>query len=312
MQEYAVGVLPQDSGRRLDLFLADFFKNKKIGVSRHLIQKLIQQGRVSKGAPVLKPHYKIKTGEEFRVRLEQEKTNLLRPENIFLEIVYKDDNLAVINKPAGLVVHPGAGNYEHTLVNALLYRFKKLSDINPQRPGIVHRLDKETSGLLVVARENSAHLNLSRQFARHSIKRKYIALVKGRMEFDEGVIELPIGRHPRKRKNMAVGFGKKTRYAKTRYRTLKRTDEFSLLELEPFTGRTHQLRVHLAFLGHPILGDTKYGRNNAFSRLALHAKSLGFLHPATGKFMEFFCDIPPEFTKFDSQTLRCNLRRLAP
>jgi 23S rRNA pseudouridine1911/1915/1917 synthase len=138
---------------------------------------------------------------------------------------------------------------------------------------------------------------LAEQFSQHAIKRKYIALVKGSMEFDENIIELPIGRHPYKRKNMSVGFGKKARYAKTFYRTLKRTKDFSLLELEPFTGRTHQLRVHLAFLGHPILGDTKYGKNNAFPRLALHAQSLGFIHPRTNKFMEFSCVLPQEFTK---------------
>jgi 23S rRNA pseudouridine1911/1915/1917 synthase len=196
------------------------------------------------------------------------------------------------------VVHPAPGNYAHTLVNALLYHFKNLSDINAQRPGIVHRLDKETSGLLVIAKNNQAHLGLSKQFSQHSIKRKYIALVKGKMEFDENIVDLPIGRHPHKRKEMSVGFGKNAKSARTYYRTLKRTEHFSLLELEPFTGRTHQLRVHLAFLGHPILGDTKYAKNNEFVRLALHAKYLGFMHPATGKFIEFFCDIPKEFTEF--------------
>jgi 23S rRNA pseudouridine1911/1915/1917 synthase len=162
----------------------------------------------------------------------------------------------------------------------------------------VHRLDKETSGLLVIAKNNAAHLALTQQFAEHSIKRKYIALVKGKVEFDEDIIELPIGRHPYKRKNMAVGYGKKMRYARTYYRTMKRTDDFSLLELEPFTGRTHQLRVHLAFLGHPILGDTKYGRNNKFERLALHAKYIGFRHPRTQGFVEFNSETPTELTKF--------------
>ena len=195
-------------------------------------------------------------------------------------------------------MHPAPGNYEHTLVNALLHHFKNLSDINPQRPGIVHRLDKETSGLIVVAKNNSSHLTLAAQFAKHSIKRKYIALVRGRVEFDENVIEVPIGRHPLKRKNMAVSFKENAKQAKTRYRTLKRGEDFSLLELEPFTGRTHQLRVHLAFIGHPILGDSKYGPGNKFSRMALHAKYLGFLHPKTGKFMEFSSETPKEFKEF--------------
>jgi 23S rRNA pseudouridine1911/1915/1917 synthase len=151
---------------------------------------------------------------------------------------------------------------------------------------------------LVIAKNNSSHLTLAKQFAKHSIKRKYVALVKGKIEFDENIIELPIGRHPYKRKNMAVGFGQNSKYARTYYRTLKRTDDFSLLELEPFTGRTHQLRVHLAFLGHPVLGDTKYGKNNEFSRLALHAKSIGFMHPHTGRFVEFSSHIPVEFIEF--------------
>ncbi len=200
------------------------------------------------------------------------------------------------------MVHPAPGNAKHTLVNALLACFKHLSDINPQRPGIVHRLDKDTSGLLVIAKNNHAHLFLAEQFAEHSIKRRYIALVQGKVEFDEGVIELPIARHPLKRMNMAVSFAKDSKYAKTVYRTLERRKDCSLLELEPFTGRTHQLRVHLAHLGHPILGDVKYGRNNNFIRLALHAISLGFLHPESKKFMEFSCQLPIEFKEFIKKT----------
>jgi 23S rRNA pseudouridine1911/1915/1917 synthase len=196
------------------------------------------------------------------------------------------------------VVHPAPGNYEHTLVNALMHRFKKLSDINPERPGIVHRLDKETSGIIVVAKNNPAHLNLVKQFADHSIKRIYVALVKGKVEYNENIIEMPIGRHPLKRENMSVGFTKSTRYAKTFYRTLKRTPLWSLVELEPFTGRTHQLRVHLAYIGHPILGDSKYGKQNEFVRMALHARYLGFIHPASGKFVEFESPMPKEFSDF--------------
>ncbi len=298
MQEYALKVSLPQAGQRLDLVLLDFSNKKNLGFSRTFIQRLILEGKATQEGLRVKPNYKVKTGDEFKIVLEDKKADNLQSENIPLDIVYEDEALAIINKPPGLVVHPAPGNYEHTLVNALLYQFKKLSDINPQRPGIVHRLDKETSGLLVIAKNNSSHLNLSRQFAKHTIKRKYIALVKGKMEFDEQVIELPIGRHPFRRKNMSVGFGKKTKYAKTYCRTLKRTKDFSLLELEPFTGRTHQLRVHLAFLGHPILGDNKYGRDNRFIRLALHAKSIGFMHPATEKFVEFSSDIPKEFVDF--------------
>jgi len=299
MKEYKINVSAQDVGKRLDLFLAEFSKEKKLGLSRTFIQGLILNGKIkSNKTELLKPHYKIKPEEAFNIVIEDKKQEGPQPENIPLDIIYEDDDLALINKKSGLVVHPAPGNYEHTLVNALLYHFKNLSDINPQRPGIVHRLDKDTSGILVIAKNNASHLTLSQQFAKHSIKRKYIALVKGKMEFDEHIIELPIGRHPHRRKEMAVGFGDKTKYAKTYYRTLKRTKNFSLLELEPFTGRTHQLRVHLAFLGHPILGDSKYGKNKEFNRLALHAKSVGFIHPGTGKFVEFSCDAPAEFIEF--------------
>lgn len=299
MKEYTLKVLPKEAGKRLDFLLAEFSKRRHLGFSRTFIQKLILGGYVSlRGLKLKKPHCKVKTGDEIKIGIEVKLPDTSKPEFIPLDIIYEDRDLAVINKPSGMVVHPAPGNYEHTLVNALLYHFKNLSSVNPQRPGIIHRLDKETSGLLVVAKNNSSHLSLTRQFATHSIKRKYIAIVKGRVEFDENIIELPIARAPYRRKNMAVGKGIKTKYAKTYYRTLKRAKDFSLLELEPFTGRTHQLRVHLAFLGHPILGDTKYGKNNEFSRLALHAKYIGFMHPRTGKFVEFSCDIPPEFVGF--------------
>lgn len=303
MQEYILRVPSGQAPARLDLFLMEFLKKKNLGLSRTSVQRLILEGKITLKGLRIRPNYKIKTGDEFKIVLEDRKADNLRPENIPFDIVYEDRDLAIINKPSGLVVHPAPGNYAHTLANALLYHFKKLSDINPHRPGIVHRLDKETSGLLVIAKNNSAHLSLAKQFAKHSIKRKYIAIVEGRMEFDEQVIELPIGRHPLRRKNMSVGFGDKTKYARTYYRTLKRSDEFSLLELEPFTGRTHQLRVHLTYLRHPILGDDKYGRNNKFNRLALHAKSIGFIHPASGKFVEFTADIPKEFADFISKNL---------
>jgi len=299
MQEYTIKVAAEDSGKRLDLFLIEFAKKNNLGISRTSLQKLIAAGNIrSKNNADIKSHYKIKGEDEFKIVIEEKKNTSLSAENIPLDVVYEDDYLAVINKPCGLVVHPAPGNLQHTLANALLYRFKKLSDINPQRPGIVHRLDKETSGILVVAKDNATHLALAKQFSEHTIKRRYIALVKGKVEFDENIIELPIGRHPYKRKNMAVGFTSMTKYAKTYYRTLKRTKDLSLLELEPFTGRTHQLRVHLAFIGHPILGDNKYGNNNKFSRLALHAKYLGFWHPHTGKFVEFSCTVPKEFREY--------------
>lgn len=299
MKELLLLVTDEEAKMRLDLLLTEYAQSNNLGLSRTNIQKLITGGKVFiNSITINKSHHKVNSGEQIQVFLPEQQKSLLLPEQISLEVVYEDDDLAIINKQTGLVVHPAPGNREHTLVNALLSRFEKLSDINKNRPGIVHRLDKETSGLLVIAKNNVSHLKLAKQFAEHSIKRKYIALVVGKVEFDEDVIEAPIGRHPLKRKNMAVSFMANTRYAKTHYRTLKRCNDFSLLELRPFTGRTHQLRVHLDFLGHPILGDIKYGKNNIFSRMALHAQEIGFIHPSTGKFIHFSSELPQEFKEF--------------
>lgn len=304
MKEIIIEVLPNQAKIRLDLFLADYSVEKKLGLSRTNIQRLIHLGKVFLNSQLInKPNYKLIAGEQIKIILPEKEKSECLPEKIPLDIVYEDDDILVINKQTGLVVHPAPGNQEHTLVNALLGRGMQLSDINKNRPGIVHRLDKETSGLLVIAKNNSSHLKLVKQFAQHSIQRKYIAIVCGRVEFDEDVIEASIGRHPLKRKNMAVGFTKNTKYAKTFYKTLKRSKDFSLLELTPFTGRTHQLRVHLAYLGYPILGDTKYGKNNNFSRLALHALEIGFMHPATDKPVYFKSKIPSEFQDFIKKNL---------
>ncbi len=299
MKELSFLVLPEQAKMRLDLLLAEYANKNNLGLSRTNIQKLITSGKVFlNSSAVSKPHRKVNLAEEVRIILPERQETQILPEQISLDVVYEDDDLAIINKPPGLVVHPAPGNLVHTLVNALLSRFEFLSDINKNRPGIVHRLDKETSGLLVIAKNNASHLKLAKQFAEHSIERKYIAIVLGKVEFDEDVIEAPIGRHPLKRKNMSVNFSENTRYAKTLYRTLKRSNDYSLLELRPFTGRTHQLRVHLDFLGYPILGDIKYGKNNTFSRMALHAQEIGFIHPSTGKFIHFSSEIPPEFKEF--------------
>lgn len=295
MKELNLKVEKSDSGMRLDLYLMKNAAEKKLGVSRTSIQKLIFEGQITINGKPRKVHYKIKTGEIINIKIEEPKPFNIEPEPIPLDIVYEDSDLAVINKPSGMVVHPAVGNYQHTLVNALLYHFKDLSRINPKRPGIVHRLDKDTSGLLVIAKNDETYLGLAKQFAKHTIKRQYIALVRGSVEFDENVIDLPLGRHLKNFKKMSIDFSEKGKYAKTYYRTLKRTQEVTLIQLNPFTGRTHQLRVHLDFIGHPILGDKKYGKNNAFARLALHANYIGFLHPTTLKFMEFSTPIPEEF-----------------
>ncbi len=292
-------VKPEEAKMRLDLLLADYAQLNNLGFSRTNIQKLIREGKVFiNSRAVNKPHQKLNAHDQLQIFLPEKQKSELTGEDIRLDIVYEDADLLVINKPVGLVVHPAPGNRQHTLVNALLGRSMELSDINQNRPGIVHRLDKETSGLLVVAKNNPSHLNLVKQFSRHSIQRKYVAIVSGRVEFDEDVIEVPIGRHPLKRKNMAVSFNENSKYAKTFYKTLKRAKSYSLLELTPFTGRTHQLRVHLAYLGYPILGDSKYGRKDSFTRLALHAQEIGFVHPATNKFVHFSSKLPLEFQEF--------------
>jgi 23S rRNA pseudouridine1911/1915/1917 synthase len=299
MNELLLQVKPEEAKMRLDILLTDYALRNNLGLSRTVIQKLIREGKVFLNSQAInKPHHKLNALDELQVLLPaKEKTELLA-EEIPLDIVYEDDDVLVLNKPAGLVVHPAPGNRQHTLVNALLGRPTQLSDVNKNRPGIVHRLDKETSGLLVIAKNNSSHLNLVKQFAQHSIHRKYVAIVSGKVEFDEDVIDAPIGRHPLKRKDMAVSFAQNTKYAKTSYKTLKRSRDFSLLELRPFTGRTHQLRVHLAYIGHPVLGDAKYGKNNSFSWMALHAQEIGFIHPSTGKLVRFSSEIPQEFQEF--------------
>ena len=292
MQSYTLKVEDKSQGQRLDLFLAGNFKEQ---FSRRFLQQIITDGRVLINGKKVKAHQKLKIDDEVRIDIPPEEKTDIKPQDIPLDIVYEDKDLLVVNKPYGMVVHPAPGNYSNTLVNALVHHCEKLSDINQShRTGIVHRLDKDTSGLLLVAKNNQSHMNLAKQFQDHSIKRKYVALVHGEVEFDEGAIEAPVGRHPRTREKMAVTF-KQSKEAKTIYRVIKRKKGISLLELFPQTGRTHQLRVHLAYLGHPILGDRKYGKANDQCRLALHAKSIGFVHPRTKKNMLFESDLPVEF-----------------
>ncbi|MGE5308457.1 MAG: RluA family pseudouridine synthase [Deltaproteobacteria bacterium] len=298
-RSFCTTVPPEAQGKRLDVFLMDFVRDNNLGISRTYLKELIDGGRVRvAGTDSVSAHYKVREGQEVELDLVEKQQAPLEPEDIPLKVVCEDDDIAVIDKPAGLVTHPAPGNRCHTLVNALLFRVKKLSTVNPDRPGIVHRLDKETSGIMVVARTNEAHFDLARQFEDHTITRRYVALVKGRVEFNEDVIEAPIDRDAEHRENMKVDFSPEARYAKTRYKVLERGDDFSYLELEPYTGRTHQLRVHLAYIGHPVLGDSKYGRHNPFPRMALHAKTLGFIHPETKKYMEFTSEPPKEFTDF--------------
>jgi 23S rRNA pseudouridine1911/1915/1917 synthase len=224
--------------------------------------------------------------------LPEPKPSVLEAEDIPIEILYEDEDLLVVNKPAGMVTHPGAGVRSGTLVNALLHRCKNLSGIPGSiRPGIVHRLDKDTSGIIVVAKNDYAHCILAKQFKQRKVQRKYIALVKGVVQLDSDQIDMPIGRHPREREKMAVEFAD-SKEAITRYKVIKRFSNSTLLEITPITGRTHQIRVHMRALGHPIVGDPKYGSSNDKGKVArqmLHAQWIRFFHPRLKKYMEFYC-----------------------
>jgi 23S rRNA pseudouridine1911/1915/1917 synthase len=295
----------REAGQRLDLFLA----NQDIPLSRVQIQRLIKIGMVTVNQSLAKARHKLKGGDQIEVIIPPPTVSRIRAEYIPLNIVYEDDSLIVINKPWGMVVHPAAGNYTGTLVNALLFYCKDLSGIGGQeRPGIVHRLDKDTSGLLVVAKDDYTHQNLGKQWQRRTIKREYIALVKGEVVRDQGEIDIPIGRHPLHRKKMWPD-RVKGRPAITLYQVQERFTGFTCLKITIKTGRTHQVRVHMAYLKHPIVGDLVYGsklerksyspelqeRINGLKGQALHAVTLGFNHPKKGEYMEFHAPLPEAF-----------------
>ncbi|MBI1987823.1 MAG: RluA family pseudouridine synthase [Nitrospinae bacterium] len=307
----------QEGGQRLDTSLA----REDLGLSRSQIQRLIEEGRIRVNGSPVKAHYRPKPGDRVEVIIPEPEPSVLNPEPIPLNIVYEDAFLVVIDKPAGLVVHPGAGNPAGTLVNALLYHCPDLSGIGGvERPGIVHRLDKETSGLLVVAKDDLSHRNLARQWESRSIRRRYLALVKGQVAREKGRIETLVGRHPVERKKMAV-VRQKGRVAITEYQVLERFRDFSFLELHLRTGRTHQIRVHMASLGHPVVGDHTYGRRTeehgrppwvqealqGLRGMALHAATLGFVHPRSEELMEFEAALPPDFAHLLQMLRRSDL-----
>ncbi len=300
MSTQSLKVDSENSQLRLDVYLARTLPD---GPSRTFVKELIDTGQVSVNHRRVKAHYKVCLQDLITVNIPEEvfDQDKVKPEHIPLKVFFEDEDLLVINKAAGMLVHPAKGCYTGTLVNALLYHCQNLSDFNTAfRPGIVHRLDRETSGLMVIAKNNKTHANLARQFEKRLVKKRYIALVEGLVEFEEGLVDASLGRHPRYRDRKAVAFDDEARKAKTFYRVIKRLDKATFVALLPRTGRTHQLRVHMAYLGHPILGDDKYGKKNSFSRLALHAQSIGFFHPSTTKFVEFSCPPPAEFLQFGS------------
>ena len=295
---FNIDVGEESAGLRIDAFLSSNLKN----ITRSRIQKLIESGNVTmEGRAIPGKNYRLHGGDRLTVEIPEAETLDILPENIPLDIVYEDDHLLVVNKPAGMVVHPAAGNYTGTLVNAIMFHCgDRLSSINGiVRPGIVHRIDKDTSGLLVVAKSDEAHRGLAEQFAIHSIKRIYHAIVYNNIKEDEGRIEKNIGRNPKDRLKMAVVPPGEGRKAITNYRVLKRSGRFTYIECRLETGRTHQIRVHMAYSGHPLLGDPVYGPRKGMSGIngqALHAKELGFIHPVTGEYLEFDSELPPDFT----------------
>jgi len=289
-----------DAGKRLDVVISSNIS----GCSRSLAASLVRNGKIRVKGMEKKPGYRVSAGDEIRGHIPPPEPVLFKPEPIKLDILFEDNHLIVINKEAGLVVHPAPGHYTGTLVNGLLYHCPDLTGVGGEiRPGIVHRLDKDTSGAIVVAKNDTVHNNLSLQFKSKKIKKKYLALVYGEIESDSGAISLPIGRHPVDRKKMST-ISRKGRSAETTWRVKERFHGVTFLELNLKTGRTHQIRVHCATINHPIVGDSVYcsrkavkGLIKSIPRQMLHAWRLGFTHPITQKFMSLEAPIPQDMSK---------------
>lgn len=312
MQTLTLRVEATEAGARIDKYLSE-----RADLTRSAAVRMLEEGDVSVGGASVSKNYKVRAGDEITVCYQEPEPDTAQPENIPLDVVYEDADIIVVNKPVGMVVHPAAGNPSGTLVNALLYHCKgSLSGIGGVlRPGIVHRIDKDTSGLLVVAKNDRAHLHLAEQIKQHSAHRIYRAVCVGNLREDEGTIDLPIGRHPVDRKKMAVirDPDREARDAVTHYRVLERFagratwgNAFTYIECRLETGRTHQIRVHMAAKGHPLLGDEVYGGDNTpfgarhkawIKGQTLHACELHLTHPTTGEIMHFFAPEPPEMTR---------------
>lgn len=283
-------------GERVDSFITEYMSEYG-NISRSYIQKMIKEELITLKGKKVKANDKVKAGNIYRVEYKEAEEIDAVPENIPIDIVYEDSDIIVINKKRGMVVHPAAGNYNGTLVNALLYHCKDLSDIGGMiRPGIVHRLDKDTTGLMVVAKNNDTHLFLTQEIKERKVTRMYTALVEGVIQENNGLIDAPIGRHKVDRKKMAVDV-KNGKFARTHYSVLQRYSSFTLAECRLETGRTHQIRVHLAYIGYPVVGDPVYGiRNNrGMEGQALHAHKLILTHPRTKEVMTFTSELPKDF-----------------
>lgn len=290
-------VFDSNDSCRLDVYTAETAE-----VSRSRAVSLIEDGCVTVNGVSISKNYKLKSGDEVSIILPDPEEYRVEPENIPLDIVFEDDQLLVVNKPKGMVVHPAAGNYTGTLVNAVMYHCgDSLSGINGvMRPGILHRIDKDTSGLLLVAKTDLAHNCLAEQIKEHSCNRLYEAVVYGNLKGDSGKIDAPIGRHPIKRKQMAVTESN-SKSAVTHYEVIERLNGFTHIGLKLETGRTHQIRVHMSYIGHPVAGDEVYGPKKVITKLGgqcLHARRIGFKHPISGEYMEFVSQLPDYFKVF--------------
>lgn len=289
-----INVSDEETGERIDSFLSG-----KTEFTRTRIQQLIKERNIMVNGKATKSSYKIEKDDEIGIEVPEAETTEIKPENIKIDIVYEDSYIAVINKQAGMVVHPAHGHYSGTLVNAILYHIKDLSGINGEiRPGIVHRLDKDTSGLIVIAKNDKVHAALTEMFQEKKIKKTYLAILKGKLNKSEGKVVTQIGRDKIDRKKMTViDDASKGKIAITNYRVISQNSLFTLVKVNIETGRTHQIRVHMRHLGYPILGDSVYGRKDNEKRQMLHAYRLKFLHPVTGNPMEFAGEIPEDFQR---------------
>ena len=298
MQRESFEVEAEQEGERLDKFLSIIYPD----FSRAFFQKLIKNNQVAVNDKVQKASYCVKIDDIVTVEIPDAVETTIEPENIPLDILYEDDDLLVVNKPKGMVVHPSAGHYSGTLVNAIMYHCKdSLSGINGEiRPGIVHRIDMDTTGSLIVCKNDEAHINIAQQIKEHSVNRIYVGIVCGNVKEDSGTVEGAIGRHPIERKKMAIN-EKNVKPAITNYKLLERFGNYTYMQFKLETGRTHQIRVHMASIGHPLLGDALYSSGRSpFKHLqgqCLHAQTIGFVHPRTGKYMEYSAPLPEYFEK---------------
>lgn len=295
MNEIVMEITPEMEGERIDKCISNYLES----LSRSYIQKIIKDGKTYVNDAVVKANYKVKVDDKVQFEIPDCEEPDIPPQDIPLDILYEDKDILIVNKPKDMVVHPAPGHYEGTLVNAIMFHCKdELSGINGVlRPGIVHRIDKDTTGSIIICKNDEAHRKIAQQLKEHSITRKYRAIVYGRIMEEEGTVNAPIGRHPTDRKKMAIN-EKNGKPAVTHYKVLERFDKYTYIECQLETGRTHQIRVHMTSIGHPLLGDEVYGNAKCPFKLegqTLHAMTIGFIHPTTGEYVEYEAPLPEYF-----------------